>query len=109
MTAMGFHVQNEKAIKQGRMDGVFEDFNNDHVVIVEIKYSEDQSIKIDNLITKAIKQLHKKEFWLPYEGRKISLLALAFKDEKIDEDTIITRARCKIEDFDWNQVNDEDY
>jgi hypothetical protein len=109
MTAMGFHVQNEKTIKHGRMDGVFEDFNNGHVVIVEIKYTEDQSIKIDNLIKKAIEQLHKKEYWLPYEGRKVSLIALAFKDEKIDNDTIITRTRCKIEDFDWNQVNNEDY
>jgi hypothetical protein len=109
MNVMGFSIQGEKAIKHGRMDGVFEDFDNDHVVIVEIKYTEDQSIKIDDLINKASKQIHKKEYWLPYEGRKVSLLALAFKDEKIDNNTIITRVRCKIEDFDWNQVNDKDY
>jgi Holliday junction resolvase len=30
------------------MDGIFEDLNNNHVVIVEIKYTEDQSIKIDD-------------------------------------------------------------
>jgi hypothetical protein len=106
---MGFEVQGEKAIKHGRMDGVFEDFNNNHVVIVEIKYTEDPLIKLDNVIKKANKQMHKKEYWLPYEDRKVSLLALAFKDEKIDEDTIITLSRCKIEDFDWNQVNNKDY
>jgi hypothetical protein len=38
---MGFQVQNEKAIKHGRMDGVFEDLNNNYIGIVEIKYTED--------------------------------------------------------------------
>jgi hypothetical protein len=48
MIVMGFQVQNEKAIKHGRMNGVFEDLNNNQVVIIEIKYTEDQSIKIDD-------------------------------------------------------------
>ncbi|MDR2874120.1 MAG: hypothetical protein LBV42_05220 [Methanobrevibacter sp.] len=46
MSVREFQVQHEKTIKHSRMDSVFEDFRNNYVVIVEIRYTEDQTIKV---------------------------------------------------------------
>ncbi|MDR1820311.1 MAG: hypothetical protein LBR15_08725 [Methanobrevibacter sp.] len=37
---MGFDVSGEKLIKHGRIDGVFKDYDNNRVIICEVKYSQ---------------------------------------------------------------------
>jgi antitoxin component YwqK of YwqJK toxin-antitoxin module len=40
MNIMGFDVSGEKLIKHGRIDGVFKDYDNNRVIICEVKYSQ---------------------------------------------------------------------
>ncbi|MDR2544561.1 MAG: ATP-binding protein [Methanobrevibacter sp.] len=95
---MGVIFDGEKNIGHGVIDTIIEE-NDEHVAIVEIKYSEDSKKSLDSLINESFKQIHEKEYYLPYEDSDVSLLALAFKDRKI-KNGIITDVKCKIEK--WN-------
>jgi hypothetical protein len=96
---MGMRFDGEKTIGHGIIDTVIEE-NDDHVAVVEIKYTEDPKKSLDSLINDSFKQIHEKEYYLPYEDRDVSLIALAFKDRPIKNGTI-TDVKCKIEK--WNQ------
>jgi hypothetical protein len=95
---MGVIFDGEKNIGHGVIDTIIEE-NDEHVAIVEIKYSEDPKKSLDSLINESFKQIHEKEYYLPYEDSDVSLLALAFKDREI-KNGIITDVKCKIEK--WN-------
>ncbi|MDR3222107.1 MAG: hypothetical protein LBT66_00005, partial [Methanobrevibacter sp.] len=59
----------------------------------------DPNKSLDSLINESFKQIHEKEYYLPYEDSDITLIALAFKDRQIKNGTI-TDVKCKIEK--WN-------
>jgi hypothetical protein len=99
MNIMGFDVSGEKLIKHGRIDGVFKDYDNNHVIICEAKYTQNSSQSLDKLIEEALTQLKDKRYWMGYTTRKISLMAIAFKDEIIYDDKTMTLVKCKIEKF----------
>ncbi|MDR2545030.1 MAG: ATP-binding protein [Methanobrevibacter sp.] len=99
MNIMGFDISGEQKIKHGRIDGVFKDYDNNHVIICEVKYTQSKSISLDKLISLALDQLKDRRYWMPYSSRRISLFAIAFKDEEIDEDFTMTKVKCRIEDF----------
>ncbi|MDR3223797.1 MAG: ATP-binding protein [Methanobrevibacter sp.] len=96
---MGMRIDGEKTISHGIIDTVLEE-NDDHIAIVEIKYSENPNKSLNSLINESFKQIHEKEYYLPYEDSDVSLIALAFKDRQIKNGTI-TDVKCKIEK--WNQ------
>jgi Holliday junction resolvase-like predicted endonuclease len=94
---MGFKIRGEVAISQGRIDAVFKDKK--HVVITEIKYTQDQKKSIDDLLNRALNQIHEKQYYRLYKNKKymVILLALAFKDVKINKKDTLTDVKCKIE------------
>jgi hypothetical protein len=91
---MGMEMDGEKAIGHGIIDAVLIE-NDDHVAIIEIKYTEDENKSLDSLINESFKQIYDKEYYLPFEDSNISLIALAFKDRQIKNGTI-TDVKCKI-------------
>jgi hypothetical protein len=98
LDTMGMRIDGEKSIGHGIIDTIIEE-NDDHIAVVEIKYSEDPNKSLDSLINESFKQIHEKEYYLPYEDSDITLIALAFKDREIKNGTI-TDVKCKIEK--WN-------
>ncbi|GAA5818576.1 MAG: AAA family ATPase [Methanobrevibacter sp. CfCl-M3] len=103
MNIMGFDVTGEKLIKHGRIDGVFKDYDNNHVVICEVKYNQSSSKSLEELIEEALVQLKDRRYWMGYTTRKISLMAIAFKDEIIYDDKTMTLVKCRIENFNLEQ------
>ncbi|MDR2544862.1 MAG: ATP-binding protein, partial [Methanobrevibacter sp.] len=99
MNIMGFDVTGEKLIKHGRIDGVFKDYDNNHVVICEVKYNQSSSKSLEELIGEALSQLKDRRYWMGYTMRKISLMAIVFKDEVIYDDKMMTLVKCRIEEF----------
>ncbi|MDR3290977.1 MAG: PD-(D/E)XK nuclease domain-containing protein [Methanobrevibacter sp.] len=91
-----FYLTVEKAIEDGRIDFILENNKKDQTVIVEMKYTSDQSKSLDSLINKAFKQIEHKKYWWAYTG-EIKLMALALKDIKIDKG-VITDVKCRIKD-----------
>ncbi|MDR3292274.1 MAG: ATP-binding protein [Methanobrevibacter sp.] len=94
---LGFKIRGEVVISQGRIDAVFKDKK--HVVITEIKYTQDQKKSIDDLLNRALNQIHEKQYYRLYKNKKyiVILLALAFKDVKINKKDTLTDVKCKIE------------
>jgi hypothetical protein len=95
---MGMKIDGEKNMAHGTIDATIEE-NDEHVAIVEIKYSEYPKKSLNSLINECFKQIHEKEYYLPYEDSDVSLIALALKDRPIKNGTI-TDVKCKIEK--WN-------
>lgn len=98
LDTMGMRFDGEKIISHGIIDTVIEE-NDDHVAVVEIKYSENPKKSLDSLINESFKQIHEKEYYLPYEDSDVTLIALVFKDRQI-KNSVITDVKCKIEK--WN-------
>ncbi|MDR2545802.1 MAG: PD-(D/E)XK nuclease domain-containing protein [Methanobrevibacter sp.] len=92
----GFYLTVERAIEDGRIDFIIESINQDQTIIVEMKYTADQSKTLDSLINEGFKQINEKKYWWAYTG-EIKLMALALKDIKIDEG-FITDVKCQIKD-----------
>ncbi|MDR3291052.1 MAG: ATP-binding protein [Methanobrevibacter sp.] len=94
---LGFKIRGEVAISHGRIDAVFKDKK--HVAITEIKYTQDQKKSIDDLVNQALNQIHEKQYYRLYKNKKymVILLALAFKDVKINKKDILTDVKCKVE------------
>ncbi|MDR3291922.1 MAG: AAA family ATPase [Methanobrevibacter sp.] len=91
-----FHLREEIAMEDGRIDFVLENIKENQTLIIEMKYTQDQSKSFDTLINEAFKQIEYKKYWWAYTG-KIKLMALALKDIKIDNG-YITDVKCKIKD-----------
>ncbi|MDR2544987.1 MAG: ATP-binding protein [Methanobrevibacter sp.] len=94
---MGFKTKGEVAISQGRIDATFRD--GEHVVVCEVKYTQNQRKPINELVDEALNQIHEKQYYRLYRNKKflVILLALAFKDVKINEKNTLTEVKCKIE------------
>lgn len=72
-TLMGFYVRMEERTSNGRIDLKVETY--DYVYIFEFK--------INSTAEEAIKQIHRKEYWLPYRtsGKEIFLIGASFSSE----------------------------
>ncbi|MDR1819251.1 MAG: ATP-binding protein [Methanobrevibacter sp.] len=92
----GFYLTVERAIEDGRIDFIIESINQDQTIIVEMKYTADQSKTLDSLINEAFKQINSKKYWWAYTG-DIKLMALALKDIEVDKG-FITDVKCQIKD-----------
>ncbi|KZX10661.1 ATP-binding protein [Methanobrevibacter filiformis] len=93
---MDFEIIEEKTIEDGRIDFVLNNIEKEQVIIVEMKYTEDQNKTLDTLIKEAFKQINRKKYWFAYGG-SVKLMALALKDIYID-DGFITDVKCKIKE-----------
>jgi hypothetical protein len=101
---LGFKTKGEMAISQGRIDATFRDRK--HVVVCEVKYTQNQRKSIDELVDEALSQIHKKKYYKLYMNKKfvVILLALAFKDVQINEKDVLTEVKCKIEKINLNSL-----
>jgi Holliday junction resolvase-like predicted endonuclease len=97
LNVLGFKAKGEVSISQGRMDAIFR--NKNYVVVTEVKYTQDQKKSLDELVNTALNQIHEKRYYHIYEKKNyhVILLALAFKDIKINKKDILTEVKCKIE------------
>ncbi|MDR3223471.1 MAG: ATP-binding protein [Methanobrevibacter sp.] len=75
----GLKVKSEVKTYNGNIDMIIEE--KDHVIIVEFKQSNDESIEV--MINKALKQIKEKEYTRPYKDKKLIKLILAFKGKEI--------------------------
>ncbi|KZX10114.1 PD-(D/E)XK nuclease domain-containing protein [Methanobrevibacter filiformis] len=94
--AMDFEITEENAIEDGRIDFILENIEKELIIIVEVKYTEDQSKTLDNLINEGFKQIEKKKYYWAFEDN-VKLMAIALKDEYIDKG-FITNVKCKIKE-----------
>ncbi|MDR2545777.1 MAG: ATP-binding protein, partial [Methanobrevibacter sp.] len=94
---MGFKAKGEVTISQGRIDAVFR--NKNHIIVSEVKYTQNQKKSIDDLMNKSLNQIHEKQYYRIYKKKNynVILIALAFKDIKINKKDILTEVKCKIE------------
>ncbi|GAA5819156.1 MAG: AAA family ATPase [Methanobrevibacter sp. CfCl-M3] len=94
---LGFKTKGEVDISQGRIDATFRDRK--HVVVCEVKYTQNQRKSLDGLVDEALSQIHEKQYYRLYLNKKfvVILLALAFKDVQINEKDVLTEVKCKIE------------
>ncbi|MDR1491670.1 MAG: ATP-binding protein, partial [Planctomycetaceae bacterium] len=79
---LGFKVQNEIPTNIGRIDAVWK--LSDMTVIIEVKYSVDQSL--DKLLDEASKQIHDRKYYEAYlteMKNKVILLSVAFAGKEI--------------------------
>jgi hypothetical protein len=85
---LGFDIQGEIMTNVGRIDAVWQIPG--QVVIAEIKFSGENG-KAEELLATALAQIKERRYIERYQdGRKISLLAIAFSGEKVT---------CKIENI----------
>jgi len=91
-----FYLTEEKSIEDGRIDFVLDNNMQDQTLIIEMKYTADQSKSMDSLINEAFKQIEDKKYWWAYTG-KIKLMALAIKDIEIGNG-FTTDVKCEIKD-----------
>jgi Holliday junction resolvase-like predicted endonuclease len=94
---LGFKTKGEVVINQGRIDAIFRDRK--HVIVCEVKYTQNQRKSIGELVDEALSQIHEKQYYKLYLNKKfvVILLALAFKDVQINKKDILTKVKCKIE------------
>jgi hypothetical protein len=78
MTVAGYEVEGEVHTDKGRIDAVLK--KDSSVIIVEIKYSKEKTI--DKMIEEAMKQIRDKKYYEKYSKGKVSLLAVAFSNNK---------------------------
>jgi hypothetical protein len=76
---LGFEIEEEIQTIKGRLDAVLK--HNDLVLIIEFKFSLKENL--DNMVENAFNQIIEKEYYKPYQNKKIILLAVAFKSRDI--------------------------
>jgi hypothetical protein len=74
----GYEVEGEVHTDKGRIDVVLKKGND--VIVVEIKYGKKS--KIEQLLKKAMEQIKEKKYYERYSSSEVSLLAIAFVDNK---------------------------
>ncbi|KZX10990.1 ATP-binding protein [Methanobrevibacter curvatus] len=79
MKIIGFEIQGEIIQLKGRVDAVL--LKENIAVILELKFSKTKSI--DNILDEAINQILEKEYYKPYQDKKIILIGIAFKEKEI--------------------------
>jgi hypothetical protein len=78
MMAVGYEVEGEVNTDKGRIDVVLK--KGKEVIVVEIKYGK--GIKIEQLLKEALEQIKGKRYYEKYGSREVSLLAVAFGEDK---------------------------
>ncbi|MDR2623955.1 MAG: PD-(D/E)XK nuclease domain-containing protein [Methanobrevibacter sp.] len=84
---LGFGLGYEDRSLGGDSDTVLK--INDLVVIIEFKYS--RTLAIDLMLEKGIKQIKDKDYYKPYQNKKVILVSIATKPKEV---------KCKIEKLD---------
>jgi hypothetical protein len=74
----GYEVEPEVHTDKGRIDGVLK--KGKEVIVVEIKYGKGS--KIGELVKEGMEQIKEKKYYEKYGGREVSLLAVAFGEDK---------------------------
>ncbi|MDR2624412.1 MAG: ATP-binding protein [Methanobrevibacter sp.] len=105
MKALNFNTKTEIPMFSGRMDIAIEEENNHypfydekgHIVIFEIKYTQQKNKNIETLANIAIEQIKKKGYWEKYEGNDITIIGLAIKEIKLKIGGSKIDMICKIE------------
>jgi Holliday junction resolvase-like predicted endonuclease len=78
MMAVGYEVEGEVNTDKGRIDVVLK--KGKEVVVVEIKYGKGN--KIEELLKEGMEQIKEKKYYEKYGDREVSLLAVAFGEDK---------------------------
>jgi Holliday junction resolvase-like predicted endonuclease len=74
----GYEVENEVHTDKGRIDAVLR--KGREIIVVEIKYGKGS--KLDQLLKEAMEQIHNRKYYEKYASSEVSLLAIAFGDNK---------------------------
>jgi Holliday junction resolvase-like predicted endonuclease len=74
----GYEVESEVHTDKGRIDVVLK--KGRKVIVVEIKHGKER--KVEGLLEEAIEQIKEKKYYEKYGSREVSLLAIAFGDNK---------------------------
>jgi hypothetical protein len=78
MIVVGYEVEGEVNTDKGRIDVVLK--KEKEVIVVEIKHGEGR--KIERLLKEAMEQIKEKKYYEKYGDREVSLLAVAFGENK---------------------------
>jgi Holliday junction resolvase-like predicted endonuclease len=63
---------------KGRIDAVLK--KGREIIVVEIKYGK--GIKVEEMLEEAMGQIHNRKYYEKYASKEVSLLAIAFGDNK---------------------------
>jgi Holliday junction resolvase-like predicted endonuclease len=74
----GYEVDPEVHTDKGRIDAVLK--KGKEVIVVEIKYGKGS--KVEEMLEEAIEQIKEKKYYEKYGSSEVSLLAIAFGDNK---------------------------
>jgi hypothetical protein len=74
----GFEIDGEVHTDKGRIDAILK--YEKRVIVVEIKYGKKS--KIEQLLKEEMEQIKEKKYYEKYDGREVSLLALAFGENR---------------------------
>jgi hypothetical protein len=78
MRVIGYDVDGEEHTDKGRIDAVLKKGRD--VIVVEIKYGK--NTKVAQLLKEAMDQIKEKKYYEKYASREVSLLAVAFGENK---------------------------
>ncbi|MDR2399050.1 MAG: ATP-binding protein [Endomicrobium sp.] len=78
MMAVGYEVEGEVNTDKGRIDAVLK--KGKEVIVVEIKHGKGS--KIEKLLKEGLAQIKEKKYYEKYEEKEVSLLAIAFGENK---------------------------
>jgi Holliday junction resolvase-like predicted endonuclease len=78
MMAVGYEVEGEVNTDKGRIDVVLK--KGKEVIVVEIKHGEGR--KVEGLLKEGMEQIKKKKYYEKYGDREVSLLVVAFGENK---------------------------
>ncbi|MDR0912986.1 MAG: ATP-binding protein [Methanobrevibacter sp.] len=76
---LGFDITSEVMTIKGRLDAILK--HKEMVLITEFKFSLTDSL--DEMINDAFNQIIKKEYYKPYQNKKVFLLSVAFKSREV--------------------------
>ncbi|MDR2623401.1 MAG: ATP-binding protein [Methanobrevibacter sp.] len=105
--ALNFEVKGEVSTFSGRMDIAIEEDsrhffsdNKGHVIIVEVKYTQQKNKNIETLASSGLNQIKEKRYWDRYEGNDIVIICLAIKEVKLKIGGSKVDMKCIIEKMD---------
>ncbi|MDR1474830.1 MAG: PD-(D/E)XK nuclease domain-containing protein, partial [Endomicrobium sp.] len=78
MMVVGYEVEGEVNTDKGRIDVVLK--KGKEVIVVEIKHGKEE--KIEKLLKEGLDQIKGKKYYEKYGEREVSLLAIAFGENK---------------------------
>jgi Holliday junction resolvase-like predicted endonuclease len=73
-----YKIEGEVHTDKGRIDAVLK--KGREIIVVEIKYGKE--IKVEEMLEEAMGQIHSRKYYEKYTSSEVSLLAIAFGDNK---------------------------